>query len=31
MGDYGIYVWSSVGITVASLAMYLIYVYFRTK
>lgn len=31
MGDYGVYVWSSIGITVACLALYLIYTFYKTK
>lgn len=31
MGDYGVYVWSSMGITIACLGLYLIYVYYKTK
>lgn len=31
MAEYGIYIWSSVGITVCSLALYLLYVYIKTK
>jgi heme exporter protein CcmD len=31
MADYGIYIWSAVGITVGCLAVYLLYVFYKTK
>jgi heme exporter protein CcmD len=31
MADYGVYIWSSVGITVGCLGWYLSYIFYKTK
>lgn len=30
MGDYGVYIWSAFGVTIGSMGLYLMYVYYKT-